>query len=118
MLPLLRRSEAGRIVNMTSELGSLSMASDPDSPVYADTFPPYNFSKSALNMVTLTYAKKLMETPIKVNLANPGYCATDLNGHTGHRTSEQGAAIAVRLATLGADGPTGSYQQDDGFLPW
>ncbi|MFI6322714.1 SDR family oxidoreductase [Nonomuraea sp. NPDC050556] len=118
MLPLLRAAEAARIVNMSSELGSLSMAIDPDGPYWPYNFAAYNSSKSALNMITLAYAKELWDTPIKVNAANPGYCATDLNGHTGYRTAEQGAAIAVQLATLDADGPTGAYLQDDGVLPW
>ncbi|MBT2230612.1 SDR family oxidoreductase [Nonomuraea sp. NEAU-A123] len=118
MLPLLRRAEAARIVNMSSELGSLSMAMDPDGPMWPHIYMPYNSSKSALNMVTVSYAKELWDTPIKVNAANPGYCATDLNGHSGHRTAEQGAAIAVRLATLDADGPTGAYLDDEGPLSW
>ncbi|WP_053175046.1 SDR family oxidoreductase [Nonomuraea sp. SBT364] len=118
MLPLLRRAPSARIVNMSSELGSLHLALDPDSPFWPHNFMAYNSSKSALNMVTAAYAKELWDTPIKVNAANPGYCATDLNGHSGHRTAEQGAAIAVRLATLDADGPTGTYQQDDGPVPW
>ncbi|WP_214319741.1 SDR family oxidoreductase [Nonomuraea sediminis] len=118
MLPLLRRSAAGRIVNMTSELGSLGMAVDPDSPFKHANFVAYNSSKSALNMVTVSFAKELADTPIKVNAANPGYCATDLNDHTGFRTAEQGAAIAVRLATLDEDGPTGAYLEDAGPVPW
>jgi NAD(P)-dependent dehydrogenase (short-subunit alcohol dehydrogenase family) len=118
MLPLLRASEAGRIVNMSSELGSLTLAMDRSTPYWDANFIAYNSSKSALNMITVSYAKELMDTPIKVNAANPGYCATDLNHHTGFRTAEQGAAIAVRLATIGADGPTGGYLEDAGDLPW
>jgi NAD(P)-dependent dehydrogenase (short-subunit alcohol dehydrogenase family) len=68
---------------------------------------PYPSSKTALNMITVMYAKELRDTPIKVNAANPGYCATDLNGHSGFRTAEQGAEVVVHLATLPADGPTG-----------
>jgi NAD(P)-dependent dehydrogenase (short-subunit alcohol dehydrogenase family) len=118
MLPLLRRSAAGRIVNMSSELGSIGLALDPESPFREFNLMAYNSSKSALNMVTVCYAKELMDTPIKVNAANPGYCATDFNGHSGFRTPVQGAAIAVRLATLDADGPTGAYLQDDGPIGW
>jgi NAD(P)-dependent dehydrogenase (short-subunit alcohol dehydrogenase family) len=118
MLPLLRRSPAGRVVNISSELGSLTMATDPASPFADVVLLAYNSSKSALNMITVLYAKELADTPIKVNAANPGYCATDLNAHSGFRTAEQGAAIAVRLATLGEDGPTGAYLQDDGVIPW
>jgi NAD(P)-dependent dehydrogenase (short-subunit alcohol dehydrogenase family) len=68
---------------------------------------PYPSSKTALNMVTAMYAKELTGTPIKVNAANPGYCATDLNGHRGFRTPEQGAEISVHLASLPDDGPSG-----------
>ncbi|MFI9590439.1 SDR family oxidoreductase [Nonomuraea sp. NPDC052265] len=118
MLPLLRRSPAGRIVNMSSELGSISLALMPGSPYWDANFAAYNSSKTALNMITVCYAKELMDTPIKVNAANPGYCATDLNGHTGFRTAEQGAAVAVRLATLDADGPTGAYLEDAGPIGW
>jgi NAD(P)-dependent dehydrogenase (short-subunit alcohol dehydrogenase family) len=118
MLPLLRRSPAGRIVNMSSELGSISLALNPDTPYWDANFVAYNSSKSALNMITVCYAKELMGTAIKVNAANPGYCATDLNGNSGFRTAEQGAAIAVRLATLDEDGPTGAYLEDAGALGW
>ncbi|MEU8318569.1 SDR family oxidoreductase [Nonomuraea sp. NPDC048881] len=118
MLPLLLESPAGRIVNMSSELGSISLALTPDSPFWDLNFAAYNSSKTALNMITVCYAKELMGTSVKVNAANPGYCATDLNAHTGFRTAEQGAAIAVRLATLDADGPTGAYLEDDGPIGW
>ncbi|NUS06438.1 MAG: SDR family oxidoreductase [Nonomuraea sp.] len=118
MLPLLRRSPAGRIVNMSSELGSISLALNPDTPYWDANFVAYNSSKTALNMITVSYAKELMGTPIKVNAANPGYCATDLNGNSGFRTPEQGAAIAVRLATLDDDGPTGAYLEDAGPIGW
>ncbi|MFG1706669.1 SDR family oxidoreductase [Nonomuraea sp. M3C6] len=118
MLPLLRRSPAGRIVNMSSELGSLGMATDPESPFADANFIAYNSSKTALNMITVCYARELADTAIKINAANPGYCATDLNGHSGFRTAEQGAAIAVRLANLDADGPTGAYLEDAGVVRW
>ncbi|MFI6496062.1 SDR family oxidoreductase [Nonomuraea typhae] len=118
MLPLLRRAPAARIVNMSSELGSMTGQLDRDGNGWPHTYLAYNSSKSALNMITVAYAKELACTPIKVNAANPGYCATDLTAQTGYRTAEQGAAIAVHLATLDADGPTGGYLQDDGPLPW
>jgi NAD(P)-dependent dehydrogenase (short-subunit alcohol dehydrogenase family) len=88
---------------------------------------PYPASKAALNMVTAMYAKELRDTPIKVNAANPGYCATDLNGHRGFRAPEQGAAVVAQLATLPADGPDGVLwghlwtadgPDEDGVLPW
>jgi NAD(P)-dependent dehydrogenase (short-subunit alcohol dehydrogenase family) len=118
MLPLLRRSPAGRIVNQSSELGSKERMLDQHSPLWQLNNLPYDSSKSALNMVTVAYAKELWDTPIKVNAADPGWCDTDANGHTGFRTAAQGAEIGVRLATLGEDGPTGGFFRDDGPLPW
>ncbi|MER7280891.1 SDR family oxidoreductase [Dactylosporangium sp. NPDC000244] len=117
-LPALRRAEAARIVNLGSGLGSLHFAADP-SHVYAQNpLLAYNSSKSALTAVTLSYANELRDTPIKVNIADPGYCATDLNFHSGPRTPSQGATAAVRLATLPADGPTGAFFDEDGPVPW
>lgn len=107
MLPLLRRAAAARIVNVSSEVGSLAGMSDQAGPMWPMVSVPYPSSKTALNMVTVMYAKELWDTPIKVNAANPGYCATDLNRNTGFRTAEQGAEPSVHLATLPADGPTG-----------
>jgi NAD(P)-dependent dehydrogenase (short-subunit alcohol dehydrogenase family) len=107
MLPLLRRAPAARIVNVSSEVGSIASMTDPESPTWPMVSVPYPSSKTALNMITAMYAKELRDTPIKVNAANPGYCATDLNGHRGFRTAEQGAAISLHLATLPAEGPNG-----------
>ncbi len=118
LLPLLRKSEAGRIVNMSSGLGSLTENSDPQGQ-YANVKPlAYNSSKAALNMITVIFAAELNDTAIKVNAADPGYTATDLNQHSGPRTVQQGATIAVRMATLPADGPTGGYFDEDGVVPW
>jgi NAD(P)-dependent dehydrogenase (short-subunit alcohol dehydrogenase family) len=117
-LPALRRADAGRIVNVSSGLGSLAFTTD-TSHVYAQNpLLAYNASKSALNAVTVSYANELRGTAIKVNAADPGYCATDLNGHSGPRTPEQGATAAVRLATLPAGGPTGGFFDEDGPVPW
>ena len=118
MLPLLKKSTAGRIVNMSSGLGSITLAADPESEFGSRNFMAYQSSKSALNMVTVAYAKELREIGIKVNAADPGYTATDLNNHSGYRTTEQASIVAVRLATLTADGPTGTYQDESGLLPW
>jgi NAD(P)-dependent dehydrogenase (short-subunit alcohol dehydrogenase family) len=110
MLPLLRRSPAGRIVNVSSELGSVTSMTDPASPL--SQFPAglaYPSSKTALNMITVLYARELRDTPIKVNAANPGYTATDLNGHTGFRSVTEAARVSVHLATLPADGPSGTF---------
>ena len=100
MLPLLRRAPAARIVNMSSSLGSLARSSDPGSDQYGVPLLAYNSSKAALNRITVQYASALRDTPIKVNAACPGFCATDMNGHRARRTPAQGAAIAVRLATF------------------
>lgn len=110
MLPLLRRASAARIVNVSSELGSVTFMSDRSSPVWPMSASlPYPVSKAALNMVTAMYAKELASTGIKVNAANPGYCATDLNARSGFRAAAEGAEVTVRLATLPADGPTGIF---------
>jgi NAD(P)-dependent dehydrogenase (short-subunit alcohol dehydrogenase family) len=118
MLPLLKKSPAGRIVNLSSGLASLAQNSDPNWDYAGINLVAYNSSKAALNMVTVTFAKELKDTPIKVNAADPGYTATDMNGHQGTRTVEQGATAAVRLATLPDDGPTGSFFDEDGVVPW
>ena len=118
MLPMLRKSSAGRIVNLSSGLASLAQNSDPDWAFDSVNLLAYNSSKTALNAVTVQFAKELRDTPIKVNAADPGYTATDMNGHSGTRTVEQGATAAVRLATLPDDGPTGSFFDEDGVVPW
>jgi NAD(P)-dependent dehydrogenase (short-subunit alcohol dehydrogenase family) len=117
MLPLLRRSASPRIVNMSSSVGSLTRQSVPG----AETGPisvAYSPSKTFLNAVTVQYARELRDTNILINLGCPGYCATDLNGFRGVRTPEQGAAIAIHLATLPDDGPTGGFFEDAGPVPW
>jgi NAD(P)-dependent dehydrogenase (short-subunit alcohol dehydrogenase family) len=117
MLPLLRRSASPRIVNMSSSVGSLTLQTTPG----AETGPisaAYSASKTFLNAVTVQYAKELADTNILINLGCPGYTATDLNGFRGTRTPEQGAAIAIHLATLPDDGPTGGFFDDAGVVPW
>jgi NAD(P)-dependent dehydrogenase (short-subunit alcohol dehydrogenase family) len=117
MLPLLRRSASPRIVNMSSSVGSLTLQTTPG----AETGPiavAYAPSKTFLNAVTVQYAKELHDTNILINAGSPGFCATDLNGFRGVRTPEQGAAIAIRLATLPDDGPTGGFFDDAGVVPW
>lgn len=127
MLPALRKATAARIVNVSSEVGSISSMLDSDSPLKVLVSVPYPASKTALNMVTAMYAKELLDTPIKVNAANPGYCATDLNSNSGFRTATQGAEVVEHLATLPDDGPTGVLwgdlsmvpgQSGDGTLAW
>jgi NAD(P)-dependent dehydrogenase (short-subunit alcohol dehydrogenase family) len=117
-LPLLRQSPAGRIVNMSSGLGSLTLTSNPAWEFADRNLLAYNSSKTALNAMTVQFAKELRDTPIKVNAADPGYTATDLNNHQGTHSVEQGARVAVCLATLPADGPTGGFFDENGTLPW
>ena len=126
MLPLLRRAPAARIVNVSSEVGSIAAMTDPGSPLARmPAGLAYPSSKTALNMITALYAKELRDTPIKVNAANPGYTATDLNGNSGFRSAAEGAEVSVHLATLDASGPSGtlwgylwSLQGAYGPLPW
>ena len=118
MLPLLRKSEAGRIVNISSGLGSLAQNSDPDYEYAQVKLLAYNSSKTALNAMTVQFAHELKDTPIKVNCADPGYVATDINNHRGSRTMQQGATAPVRLATLPDDGPTGGFFDENGVVPW
>ena len=119
MLPLLRRSPAPRIVNVSSAAGSLTIASDPDGPLAGlPTSAAYSPSKTALNALTMQYANELRKTGILVNAADPGFVDTDINDHTGYLTTAQGAAVVVRLATLGADGPSGGFFSEGGPLPW
>ena len=118
MLPLLRKSDAGRIVNVSSGLGSITLNGDPAWEFASVKLLGYNASKAALNMLTVQLAAELRDTPIKVNSANPGFTATDLNQHRGYQTVEQGAAEAIRLALLPQDGPTGGFFSSSGANPW
>jgi NAD(P)-dependent dehydrogenase (short-subunit alcohol dehydrogenase family) len=118
LLPLVRKSEAGRIVNVSSGLASLTQHSNPEWEFDSVKLLSYNSSKTALNAFTVMLAYELKATPIKVNAADPGYTATDLNNNQGSKTVEQGAAIIVWLATLPADGPNGSFFSDEGVVPW
>jgi len=118
MLPLLRKSAAGRIVNVSSGLGSLTLNGDPDWEFAGVKLLGYNASKAALNMLTVQLAWELRDTTIKVNAADPGFTATDLNQHRGTQTVEEGARAPVRLALLGRDGPSGGYFDAAGRLPW
>ncbi|MFI6445987.1 SDR family NAD(P)-dependent oxidoreductase [Kitasatospora sp. NPDC050543] len=119
MLPLLHRSAAPRIVNMSSSVGSLARQSGPAAEQTAGPVSvAYAPSKAFLNAVTLQYARELSGTNILINVGCPGYVATDLNGFRGVRTPEQGAAIAIKLATLPDDGPTGQFFNDAGVVPW
>src|SRR5918995_364456 len=117
MLPLLRRLPAPRIVNGSSGAGSLTIARAPDGPLA--TLPAsaaYMPSKSALNSLTVQYANELRKDGTLVNAADPGFVDTEINNHSGYLTPAQGAAVVVRLAMLGADGPTGGFFSEAGSV--
>ncbi|PWW56087.1 NADP-dependent 3-hydroxy acid dehydrogenase YdfG [Actinokineospora spheciospongiae] len=118
VLPLLRRSPSPRVVNLSSSVGSLTFQATgrEDGTGPADT--AYSPTKTYLNAITLQYVRELAGTGILINNVCPGYVATDLNGHAGHRTPRQGAAIAVEMATIPDDGPTGTYVDENGPIPW
>ena len=118
MLPLLREAPAARIVNVSSGSGSLTMNADPTHPYRALFGAVYSPSKTALNAITLAFALELESTSIKVNAACPGFTATGLNNFQGTRTVQQAAREPVRLALLDANGPTGTFSNEDGPLPW
>jgi NAD(P)-dependent dehydrogenase (short-subunit alcohol dehydrogenase family) len=119
LLPLLKKSKHGRIVNISSGLGSLSRNADPHSSLaIRNMLLAYSSSKAALNMITVQFANELRDLGIKVNSANPGFTATDMNQHRGTKTVAQGAATPVRLALLPDDGPTGGVFSDEGLDPW
>jgi NAD(P)-dependent dehydrogenase (short-subunit alcohol dehydrogenase family) len=118
MLPLLRQAPAGRIVNLSSGLGSLTLATTEGTKYQERPLLSYNVAKAAVNSVTVQFANELRDTPIKVNAADPGYTNTDMTLGTGDRSPEVGAAIAIRLATLPDDGPTGGFFDERGPVPW
>ena len=117
-LPLLKASGAGRVVMLSSELGSIQSLLDPENQFYGINALGYNSSKTALNAVTVSLAKAAAPFGIKINAADPGYTKTDMNDHSGYRTVEQAAEAPVRLAMLGLDGPTAGYFLDEHTLPW
>jgi NAD(P)-dependent dehydrogenase (short-subunit alcohol dehydrogenase family) len=118
MLPLLRKSANGRVVNVSSGLGSITLNADPEWAYAPVKYLGYSASKAAMNMLTAQLAYELRDTGIKVNAADPGYTATDLNANQGHQTIEEGAAETIRLALLPADGPTGTFSANEGPNPW
>jgi NAD(P)-dependent dehydrogenase (short-subunit alcohol dehydrogenase family) len=118
MLPLIRNSAAGRIVNVSSELGSITGFGDPNWKFAHAKFIGYCASKAAMNMMTSQLAAELRDTNIKVNAVNPGFTATDLNNNQGTQTIEEGSAETIRAALLGDDGPSGRFLETGGTLPW
>jgi NAD(P)-dependent dehydrogenase (short-subunit alcohol dehydrogenase family) len=117
MMPLLKAAPAGRIVNLGSTGGSLAWNSTPDNP-HAAMFGTYSTSNAAVHAVTLAFALALRDTAIKVNAACPGFTKTALNNFRGTRSVEEGAREAVRLSLIGADGPTGTFSDEDGPVDW
>jgi NAD(P)-dependent dehydrogenase (short-subunit alcohol dehydrogenase family) len=117
-LPLMRKATTGRIVNMSSTVGSLTALVSPGS--YLPELPlfAYASSKTALNALTTWFAVELRETAIKVNAVCPGYIATDLNNHSGTQHPSEGAKVVVRAATLGSDGPSGTFFDLNGSVGW
>jgi NAD(P)-dependent dehydrogenase (short-subunit alcohol dehydrogenase family) len=115
-LPLLRESAAPRIVMVSSGLGSLAVTTDPDRLESTVDGLGYQASKAALNMVTNQYAKAL--PGFRVNVVDPGYTATDLNGHSGPQTVQEGTDAVVEMATVAPDGPTGGFFDRNGRVPW
>jgi NAD(P)-dependent dehydrogenase (short-subunit alcohol dehydrogenase family) len=115
-LPLLERSTSPVVVNVSSGLGSLTYSADPDARYSNLIVPAYLSSKAALNMLTTQYARAL--PAIRINSVDPGYTATDLNENRGTHTVAEGAEIIVRMATIGPDGPTATFVNRDGPVPW
>jgi NAD(P)-dependent dehydrogenase (short-subunit alcohol dehydrogenase family) len=117
-IPLLEKSDAGRIVNVTSDLSSLTLHSDPTWKFYPFKSAGYSVSKTALNGYTIMLAFGLKDTKIKVNAVNPGHTATDFNNHRGDKTPDQAAGVIVKYATLDNDGESGKFFNADGEMPW
>jgi NAD(P)-dependent dehydrogenase (short-subunit alcohol dehydrogenase family) len=118
LLPLIRKAPAGRIVNLSSILGSLTLHCDPSSPIYAMKTFAYDASKTALNAFTVHLAHELRDTPIKVNSAHPGWVKTDMGGPGATMELSDGSKTSTQLATLPADGPTGGFFHLGKPMPW
>lgn len=115
LLPLLKKSAAGRIVNVSSGQGSLTRSSRPEATRLQLA---YNSSKAAVNALTIQFAKELKDTPIKINAAAPGYTITDMNEGKGNRTVQEASSVIIRLALLDDTGSSGGYFEDAGEIPW
>jgi len=116
-LPRVRQSAHPRVVVVSSSVGSLTLQTTPGSFV-GPVSGAYAPSKTFLNALVIQYVKDLEGSNILINAGCPGFVSTDLNGHRGTRTPQQGAAIAIKLATLPDDGPTGTYSDDAGPIAW
>jgi NAD(P)-dependent dehydrogenase (short-subunit alcohol dehydrogenase family) len=115
-IPLLEKSAAPVVVNVSSGVGSLNLASDPNSPWREAIFPVYASSKAALNMLTIRYAAAFPR--MRINSVDPGFTSTDFNQHRGTQSVEEGAEVIVRYALIAADGPTGGFFDRNGAEPW
>lgn len=118
LLPLIKKAPEGRIVNLSSILGSLTLHADPNSPVYGSKTLAYDASKAAVNAFTIHLAAELADTKIKVNSAHPGWVKTEMGTDAAPMEIPDGAKTSVQLALLPANGPTGGYFHMDEALPW
>ncbi len=118
LLPLIKKSDAGRIVNLSSILGSLALHADPNSPIYSFKTFSYNSSKAALNAFTIHLAAELKDTPIKVNSVHPGWVKTEMGTDAAPMEIPEGAKTSVAAALLGPDGPSGHFIHLGQELPW
>jgi NAD(P)-dependent dehydrogenase (short-subunit alcohol dehydrogenase family) len=119
MLPLLRDGADPRIVNVSSDVASLTLNADPSHPYHAGYGPIYPASKTAENAITLAMMNELESTNIKVNLVSPAFTATNLNAYAGAQSVEDGSREVVRVALLGPDGPTGTFTKwENTPIPW
>lgn len=117
-LPLLKAAASGRIVNLSSQLGSFGLHTDPSSPIYGFKIPAYDASKSVVNAWTVHLAHELQGTSVKVNAVHPGYVMTDMNGGQGELDVAAGAKSSVLMALLADDGPSGTFTHMGKPLPW
>jgi NAD(P)-dependent dehydrogenase (short-subunit alcohol dehydrogenase family) len=118
LLPLIRKSPAGRIVNVSSIMGSLTLHADPKSRIYNSKVFSYDASKTALNAFTIHLAYELRDTKIKVNSADPGWVKTEMGGQHALLELSEGARTSTKMATLAADGPNGGFFRLDEAFPW
>jgi NAD(P)-dependent dehydrogenase (short-subunit alcohol dehydrogenase family) len=115
-LPLLERSAAPVVVNVSSSLGSIASSADPESAYSALVVPAYFSSKAALNMLTTQYAKAFPR--MRINSVDPGFTGTDFNQNRGIQTVHEGTDAIVHMATIGPDGPTATFVSRTGPVPW